>query len=325
MALFSRRKSPGGAGPHNQAAASEPNEPDPAGLPDLAEEPAATVSVPVPAFGAEGQPLTKPPAPAIDESIPGFVDNVPLRDALAALSDTSDAGATMNVARQLLQGHVFLRVRGDAGSLIADGQPLPLLTATVDERTLVLAFSCSAALRASVRADNETATSAVGQPVLAVIRHTLDGEFGGIILDHASAPARIVLPRQLLERMIGEADEQLTIKTLLCAPRTQQTTAAVVQALGSAPVWVAVNRVDGEGPVGVAEARTPQGERFLQLYSHPLEVAAAGRNDRPAPVTADQLARSLRADRGLTGVVVDPAGPRIRINRDELAPLIQAG
>ena len=37
----------------------------------------------------------------------------------------------LNVARQLLQGHVYVRVRGDARQLLAAGQSLPMSVATV--------------------------------------------------------------------------------------------------------------------------------------------------------------------------------------------------
>ena len=44
-----------------------------------------------------------------------------------------------------------------------------------------------AALRDGIVADGETDTSAMGQPVLTVLQHTLSGSFAGLILDGASA------------------------------------------------------------------------------------------------------------------------------------------
>ena len=41
-----------------------------------------------------------------------------------------------------------------------------------------------------------------------------------------------------------------------------------------------------------------------------------------APMTAAQLAKALRADQGIGGVIVDPGGPWIRLSRADLAPLL---
>ena len=244
-----------------------------------------------------------------------------MRQALAGLTDSTTPQDLMDVARQLLQGHLFLRVKGDARSLLAEGKGLPLAMATVGERNFALAYSSGAALQASVRADGASDTSAMGQPVLIVIRHVLAGKYDGLFVDHASAPARAIFPRALLEKMLEKLDEQLTVKTLLAEERTAATAGAVAEALTRVPIWVAVGRGEGDRP-GIAEARGPEGDRFLELYSHPLEVAAMGRSDNAAPLTSAQLAGALRADEGLSGVVIDPRGPWIRLSRADLAPVL---
>jgi len=47
-----------------------------------------------------------------------------------------------------------------------------------------------------------------------------------------------------------------------------------------------------------------------------------GRGDRPAPLSAAQLAGALRSDEGINGVVINPQGPWVRLTRDDLAPLL---
>lgn len=260
-------------------------------------------------------------APAPSETIPGLRDNVLLRDALGRVEDGPQAQALLDVARQLLQGHVFLRVKGDARSLLAEGKSLPLAVVNSGERRFAVAYSGGAALQASLRADGDTDTSAMGQPVLAVLRHVLGGRYDGIVIDQSSAPARAVLPRELLQKMLDQADSQLTVKTLLSAERTSETAAAVAEALTHAPLWVAVGQAEGGVP-GLAEGRTKEGARYLEVYSHPLEVAVMGRGDNAAPLTGAQLAKALDVDSGLDGVIVDPAGPWIRLTRDDLAPVL---
>lgn len=339
MALFSRRPKPAADQPEPAAEpATEPAEtvvdPVEQDAPASAEtDAAASVSVSISSFqglGAEQAPVRpsappKPPAaevaPPSTETVPGLRDNVLVREALAALPENPSAQDLIEVARQLLQGHLFLRVQGDVRTLLAEGKELPLAIATVGERRFALAYSGGAALQDSVRADGDTGTSAMGQPVLVVIRHVLTGSHDGLIIDHASARARAVLPRALLEKMVEKHDPALTIKTLLAGERTAATAPAVAGALATAPLWVAVGQAAGGRP-GIAEARSIDGARYLEVYSHPLEVLATGRGNQPAPVTGIQLAKALRGDEELAGVIVDTRGPWIRLTRADLAPLL---
>lgn len=297
---------------------------------------AASVDISVSSFrglGATGAPPAPPATPPRKraasvasrqtETVPGLRDNVLVRDALAELPAEPTPLDLLNVARQLMQGHLFLRVKGDARALLAEGKQLPLAVATVGDRSFTLAYSSGAALQASVRADGDVDTSAMGQPVLSVLRHVLAGSSEGLIVDSSSAPARAIFPRALLEKLLEALDESLTLKTLLAEERTADTPAAVAAALTTVPFWVAVGRGEGDR-LGIAEGRGDDGSRFLELYSHPLEVAAMGRDDRPAPLTGAQLAGALRADEGLTGVIVDPGGPWITLTRGDLAPLLTA-
>lgn len=292
---------------------------------------AASVPISVSSFGGLGAagPKQQPRrtaraatkvAPPETETVPGLRDNVLVREALARLADGTAPQAILDVARQTLQGHLFLRVKGDARALLSEGKALPLAMVKVGDRSFALAYSSGAALQASVKADGDVDTSAMGQPVLAVIRHVLAGPYDGLIIDQSSAPARAVLPKELLEKIVEKIDDHLTVKTLLAGERTPATAAAVADALTRVPLWVAVGKV-ADGRPGLAEGRSEEGERYLEVYSHPLEVAVMGRGDHAAPLTSAQLARALDGDTGLSGVIVDPAGPWIRLSRDDLAPL----
>jgi SseB protein N-terminal domain len=266
---------------------------------------------------------TLPPAaiPAEAEAVPGLRDNVVLREALAALPSPASPSDILGVARQLMQGHLYLRVKGDARTLLAAGEDLPIGVVTLNGNQYVLAYSGATALRTSIKSDTDIGTSAMAQPVRAVIRYVLSGSYAGLILDHASAPARAVIPRELLQKLIDQADPTFEVKTLLSAARTAETASAIADALTRAKFWVAVNKA-ADGQMGVAEARTEDGARLLELFSHPLEVASSLRGDRAAPMTVVQLAGALRNDEGIAGVLIDPGGPWIRLSRDDLAPIL---
>ena len=337
MALFSRRKK-ADDGDADAGAAEPVTPPEPAAAPsDAGTDAAASVGISVSSYQGLGAaeapaaPVDRPrvpraapraaEAPVATETIPGLRDNVVLREALAALPAAPESTDLIEIARQLMQGHLFLRVKGDARSLLAEGKDLPLGVAEVKGKQFVLAYSSGAALRESIRADRDADTSAMGQPVMAVLRYALAGTYDGLIIDNASAPARAVLPRELLEKLVDQADPSLELKTLLSGERTDATAAAVADALTRVTFWVAVNR-SPEGRFGVAEARTEDGARLIEVYSHPLEVASLRRGDQAAPMTAAQLAAALNTDEGLGGVLVDSGGPWIRLSRNDLAPLL---
>jgi hypothetical protein len=349
MALFSRR-SKSSAEPSVEPAVEPAVEPD-AEAP-AAEEPAAPEAAPEPshesapeaspaenapqvgisvssfaglgATPAPAAPTVVPAAPDAESGIPGMTDNVLLRDAIAALPEEADGTQVVGVARQLLQGDLFLRVRGDARALLAEGKDLPLAVATIEDTPFVLVFSSGAALQAAVRLDGEVETTAMSQAAQVVLHSVLAGPYGGIILDHASRQNPIVLPRELIERALEEGADDFAVKTLLAGERTPETAAQIVAALPTAPLWLAANRASEGEEWGLAESRTQSGERFLEVYSHPLEVLAMGRGDQPMPIRADQLASGMKGDDGLTGIVIDPAGPWIQLTRDDMAPIIEA-
>ena len=265
-------------------------------------------------------------APPQTETVPGLRDNVLLAQALGRLDSPATPEQLLDVMRQLLQNHLFLRVKGDARALLGEGRELPLAVARRGDDAYVLVYSSGTALQTALAADGQADTSAVGQPALTIMQHVIAGTYAGVIIDGSSAPARAVLPRAVIEAAVNQADPELRIKTALAAPRTPETAATVAAALLDAPLFVAVNETgsaaDGSQRFGIAEARTADGRRLIEIYSHPLEVLARGRGDRPMPFPVAQLGASLRDHPDVSGVIVDAAGPWIALDREALAPVM---
>jgi hypothetical protein len=357
MALFSRRPKNSGDDAAAQAAAdttadaaAEAPDAGSTGEPDAPVESVPHVNISVSTFGRAASPapagdapdagsapgpqraparpahLASPPAEASTrlETVPGLRDNVLLRDALAALPAQAQPTELINVARQLLQGHVYIRVQGDARELLAQGKSLPTSMVTFKDEKYMLVYSGGAALQDAIKSDGDAGTSALAQPVLGLLQQVVAGPMGGVAVDHASRPGSALLPKQLIEKALADLDPEVRIKSLLGAVRTPETAGDVAEALTVAPLWIAARRSD-DGQVGIAELRTPDGQRLLEVFSHPLELLALGRGDQPVKVEAAQLAKALRGDTGLSGVIVDPAGPWIRLTRDQLHPLLVVG
>ncbi|GAA4778262.1 SseB family protein [Microbacterium gilvum] len=294
--------------------------PAPSAQPPLTRTPAPQPSPPA------RPELPKAPAapPTVLESVPGLRDNALLRDALAALPEKPTGPQVMGVLRQLLQGHVFLRVKGDARQQISEGKPVTFGIARVGEKNFMLAYSSGKALRDAVQADGDTATSAVAQPVASLLTQLLDGDFGGIIIDNSSAPHRVVLPRDIVEQAVTQADPEFRLKALITAPREADTPHRVAALLAEQPpLWVAVGALaTDDSKMGIAEARLADGTRLVQVHSHPLEVVAQGRGEKALPIQVDKLAKMLREHPELGGLLIDPAGPLITLTREELAPVL---
>jgi hypothetical protein len=339
MALFSRRPKPApdDATPKADRAEAEQPAAEPSGA-EQAEAPEAVpeVAISMSSFDALGRSAARPspsPSPASSpvrgpaeapppETVAGLAENVLLRNAVTAFAAAPGPAPLIEVARQAMQGQVYLRVKGDARAMLTQGADLPFAVARRGDQQFAVIFSGGRALQTAVQTDGASDTSAIGQPATAVLRQVLAGTYAGVVIDSWAGRTSPVLPRALLQTALDEADPQGRIKTLLAAPRTTQTVADVVTALAERRVWVAAGKAQGSDAWGIAESRSTDGVRLLSVFSHPLEVAALGRGDRPVPITASQLARALSSDAGLSGVLVDPAGPWLRVDRGDLGPLL---
>ncbi|MGI6879769.1 SseB family protein [Microbacterium sp. gxy059] len=293
--------------------------------PDGAPAPAPTPPEDAPAPAPRELPLA-PAAPPQDlETVKGLRDNALLRDALQALPETPTPQQLLGVARQMLQGHVYLRVAGDVREQVVDGRAtLTFGVAKTGDKSYMMVFSSGRALREAVKADGDEKTSAVAQPVATIVQHMVDNGFDGIIVDNASAPKRIVLPREMLEKAMSQADPGLRLKTLIAQPRDTETPGKVAALLAERPpLWVAVGTSSSDDQkMGIAEARLANGTRLLQVFSHPLEVVATGREERALPFGVEKIAKVLVDHPAIGGLLIDPAGPLMTLTREELEPVI---
>lgn len=294
------------------------------GRPAPHPRPAAGVPVIAQEGGARPRlPLAPAMPPEQTHTVEGLTDNVLLRTALAELEEGATNEQLLGVMRQSLQGHLYLRVHGDAREQISSGKPLSVGVVRDGDRSFMLAYSSGAALRASVQGTEDAAsTSAVAQPATAVYQQVVAGGFTGIIIDNSSAPHRAVFPTELLKRALEQGDAEMSVKTLLAGPRDESTPVRVAEALARTRSWVAINDGGNGQPVGIAEARTADGRRFLQLFSHPLEVVVLGRKDQAMPFEPEQLAKVLTEHPEIEGVLVDVAGPSIAIDRADLSAVM---
>jgi hypothetical protein len=274
-------------------------------------------------MGGVNLPLAPAMPPEQTHTVEGLIDNVLLREALAQVGEGATNEQLLGVLRQSLQGHLYLRVHGDAREQMASGEPLSISIIRDEDQSFMLAYSSGAALQASVTGEEDAAsTSAIAQPVTAIYQQVVDGGFTGIIIDNSSSPHRVVFPTELLQRALEQGDAATSIKALLAGPRDEETPVRIAEALAKTRTWVAINDGTNGQPVGIAEAHTTDGRRFLQIFSHPLEVVVLGRKDQPMPFEPEQLARVLTDHSEIAGILVDIAGPSIAIEREHLSAVM---
>lgn len=285
---------------------------------EVQPEPVPHVGISVSTFGAG--PQAAPAQPKVSASV-GMPDNAPLQAALAALPDAPESADIMNVMRQALQGQLYVRAQGNAQAQLADGKPISLAITTYQDKRFLLVFTGGGPLQLGMQDEQPESTTVLGQAAHHIFRTAIDSGYDGVYLDHASEGARLVLPIELIRKALEEGAVPFELKTLLSAQRTAATAAQVAETLTRTKVWVAAG-AGPDGRIGLAEVRGESGERRLALYSHPLEVIAVGRGDRPLPLEPAQLGNALASEPALTGAIIDSAGPWIELSRDDLAPVI---
>lgn len=263
-------------------------------------------------------PLSPPNPPENTPSVEGYVDNVLLRETLARLNEEATGGELVGVLRNMLQGPLYVRVPADSQEAIKQGLPVPVGVARNEAgENYLLVFSSAGALFDSIKLLPEPENAAgMAQPAFTVLGQVVEGEYAGVVVDNDSAPHRAVFPKELIARALSEGDPHFKVKTLLTQTRSAEVAAQVAFALTDTPIWVAVGQVDGGS--GIAEANLTNGKRYVQLFSHPIEVAAMGRGEQPAQLTPGKLRRVLEVADHTDGVLIDPAGPSMLVPRELL-------
>lgn len=264
--------------------------------------------------------LPRSPAnpPENTQSVEGYADNVLLRETLARVDGEASGVHLVGVLRNMLQGPLYVRVPANSQDAIKAGQPVPVGVARNEAgESYLLTFSSAKALFDSIRLLPEPESAAgMAQPAFTVLKQVVDGEYSGVVIDNDSSPHRAVFPKELITRALAEGDPLFKIKTLLTQQRTPEGIAQVALALTETPVWVAIGQV--EGGSGIAEAALSNGKRYVQVFSHPIEVAAMGRSEQPGQLTPAKLRKVLEVADHTDGVLVDPAGPSMLVPRDLL-------
>lgn len=249
--------------------------------------------------------------------------NLLLRGALERLPDEPSETDRIEVLRNIYQGHLFVPVNGDAAALMKLGKDLPLSLVNSEQGALLMLFTGMDALNKSLAASGtKQEVTAIKQPIKDVMQVLATVDVAGVLIDGGNDYSSAFFTRELLLAAFDDMDKELRLRNLALQHPSPARTAEVLAALADAPMWLAGQQTEPDGPWGVAENRSAEGISHLELFSHPLEVRARGRGDQPLPVELPQLLELLNQATHLSGVVIDPNGPSIELRRKDFAPLL---
>ncbi len=248
-----------------------------------------------------------------------LVDNVPLRRAIAEFAEKSEQSTFLEVVRNILHGDLLFDTTGseismtDDGSSIATGSTFALREGTGPdgERALFAFTRQEEVLR--MHEDTPAAVQTLGQPAASTLEFAAEHGFGWLYLDPAGPTCAVRL-----------ADVEFTVKTIRNdAIKTALDTDgptwmknAVIDALSlGGQLLYAVN----ETPEGV-QARTstnPAGQAVALAFTSAAEVVVRSTSDSWAAIDVSRIVSDALGD-NFSGLVINPAGPWIELNRDDL-------
>lgn len=244
-----------------------------------------------------------------------LVDNVPLRNAVAAFSAKSEQATYLEVLRNLQQGDVLFDITGselrmtDDGSSIAAGSKFAIRGGKGPDGERALFVFTRQEEVARLHPEGTT-TETLGQPAATVLEYAARQGDGWLYIDPAGPTCAI---------RIAEAD------FILRNPRNDAVKAALARGRGDVvealtkggQLFYAIT----EHPDGRTEVRTstaPDGAPVRLAYTSPVEVVVSAPG---AAWAAIDVARIV--DDAITapfaGLVLNPAGPWIGLFPDELA------
>ncbi|WP_029150555.1 SseB family protein [Microbacterium indicum] len=249
------------------------------------------------------------------------VRNERVQEALAVWAERKDAQTHSDVLRRAMAGELLLDISAsefaDADNPMQEGDKLVVTSIMGDEdRDLLLAFTDNALLQAY--AQNPAARS-LAQPAAAALKQALDNH-DGIAID-AGTPGAYVAYSSEITRAFGDSPADAARLAAALVDGGVQID-EFVRILREAVLYVGgipVSGDDGE-TIGfhLASATKPDGSVLHGVFTSPAELWAWEPRATAQPTDLEKIIAAARED-GMTGLVVNPAGPAAELPLDLFA------
>jgi hypothetical protein len=258
------------------------------------------------------------------------VDNVPLREAIAAFAEKPEQSTYLDVVRNCLQGELLLDSTGSDRPSIADdgavsyppGSRLQFAGGTgPDGEPALFAFTSQEQV-VRMHPDDPAAVQTIVQPAAGALELITSDRYGWIYIDPAG-PTCAITRKDATFALGGARNDD--VKEAIPLGNS-----AVLSALAqNGPLLLAVEAssvpasgmADGDTPVRIRTSDGPNGETMLLAFTSGPEVSARNVEDAFATRPAMDIVAQAAAP-PYDGLVINPGGPWAAFSSDELRALL---
>lgn len=248
-----------------------------------------------------------------------LVDNVALRRAIAQFAEKGEQPKYLEVVRNLLQGELLFDTTGSDISMTEDGSSIAKGSTVTfregagpdGERALFAFTRQEEVLR--MHADEPAAVQTLGQPAASTLEFAVQQGYAWLYLDPAGPTCGVKLAdiEFALKTVRNDA-----VKAALGVDGATWMKNAVMDALAlGGQLLYAVN----ETPQGV-QVRTstnPEGRSVALAFTSAAEVVVRSTSDAWAAIDVSRIVSDALGE-NFSGLVINPSGPWIELDRDDL-------
>lgn len=248
-----------------------------------------------------------------------LVDNVPLRRAIADFAEKNDQPSYLEVVRNLLHGELLLNTTRSSVSMTEDGPSISAgSTFTIrggsgpdGERALFAFTRQEEALRMDEDAPETVQTLA--QPAASTLEFAAEHGYAWLYLDPAGPTCGVKIAEV---EFVITTHRNNAVKAALDSDDPTELKEAVVDALsvGGQLLYAVKQAPDG---VQVRTSTSPDGQTFALAFTSAAEVMVRGSSDSWVAIDISRVVSDALGE-GFSGLVINPAGPWIELNRDDL-------
>ena len=248
-----------------------------------------------------------------------LVDNVPLRRAIAAFADSGEQSSYLEVVRNILHGELLFDTTGSEIAMTEDGSSLTQGstfgfrsgTGPDGERALLAFTRQEEVLR--MHEDAPAAVQTLAQPAASTLEFATEHGYAWLYLDPAGPTCGVKLADV---EFILKTIRNDTVKAALDTVGPTWMKDAVIDALslGGQLLYAVNETADG---TQVRTTVNPEGQAVAIAFTSAVEVVVRSATDA---WTAIDISRIISDALGhsLAGLVINPAGPYVELNRDDL-------
>jgi SseB protein N-terminal domain len=245
-------------------------------------------------------------------------DNVSLRRAVAHFQEARDQASFFDVLRECLQGDLLV---GNVVSQVTEQEPpvdssakLPLYGKRAVVKKTLYVFT---RVEEAVKVDADTAASVTARPAVEVLEQFRDEGLDFVCIDPAGP--RCLISADNVETML-RVPRNVPVKTALAIEVPGKRRLAVRRALEMGGLLLQVVRWNSEGQYEHRTTFLPDGRTAALAFTSELEIKVRYESGDFIESPVERIVKAVLAGED-SGLVINPGGPWIALDADELRGL----